>query len=199
MKYQCTEENFLKDVVDHKMFVLRDDGIYRHVAFKKPGTSDMRFDLITWPGCLCYTGDMGTYVFQRTTDMFTFFRSEPGEKARIPINPDYWSQKLDAVDRSDGVKKFSIERFREAVREHLNNKNAREIEEELLTEDYGNEYEAQKAVQDLEGYEDVFADFYEIDVTEYVHRFLWCCHALVWAIQQYDKAKEATAAVGAQA
>lgn len=56
--------------------MLHEDGIYRHIRFRQPGTMCMHFDLITWPGYLCYTGDMGTYVFTRLADMFEFFRTD---------------------------------------------------------------------------------------------------------------------------
>lgn len=76
MSDQCTEKRFLGDVAKHQMTILRDDGVNRHVRFKQPNSSNMFFDLITWPGCLCYTGDMGTYVFRRLEDMFEFFRTD---------------------------------------------------------------------------------------------------------------------------
>ena len=53
------------------MIVLRDDGVYRHIRFKKPGTGCMHFDLVTWPGYLCYSGDMGCYVFCRLNARFS--------------------------------------------------------------------------------------------------------------------------------
>ncbi len=71
---QCDEARFLKDVANHEMQIIRDDGVQRHLRFKKPGTMCYHFDLITWGGHLCYTGDMGTYVFTRVHDMFDFFR-----------------------------------------------------------------------------------------------------------------------------
>lgn len=57
-----TELSFLHDVREHRLIVLNDDKLNRHIRFSRPGTRCMQFDLITWPGYLCYTGDMGTYV-----------------------------------------------------------------------------------------------------------------------------------------
>ena len=123
---QPTEESFLKDVAGHEMTIIRDDGVNRHVRFKQPGTSCYYFDLITWPGCLCYTGDMGTYVFSRLEDMFQFFRTDR-ENLRLKdgltlaINLGYWSEKLIAVDggRTGGkAEEFSEERFRECIQEY---------------------------------------------------------------------------------
>ena len=32
--------------------------------------ADGTFDIVTWPGYLCYSGDMGCFVFTRLPDMF---------------------------------------------------------------------------------------------------------------------------------
>lgn len=34
-----------------------------------------------------------------------------------------------------------------------------------------------------------FTDFWEMDCTEYIYHFIWCCYALAWGIQMYDEAK----------
>lgn len=70
------ESRFLADVKDHKISIVRDDGVYRHVRFAKPETVCMHFDLITWPGYLAYVGDMGAFTFTRLRDMFEFFRGD---------------------------------------------------------------------------------------------------------------------------
>lgn len=119
-----TEQQFLKDVAEHQMVVIRDDGVNRHIRFKKPGTSCMYFDLITWPGCLCYTGDMGTYVFQRLDDMFEFFRTDRvhrNDPNNLAINLGYWTEKLIAVDggrRGGNVKEFDEDKFRRVINEY---------------------------------------------------------------------------------
>lgn len=71
---------------EHVMTVLRDDGLYRHLRFSKPNTGSYRFDLLTWPGYLTITGDMGCYTFTRLPDMFEFFIGY--------INTDYWAEKI---------------------------------------------------------------------------------------------------------
>ena len=93
----CDEKRFLGDVAQHEMTIIRDDGLYRHIRFKRPGSSAYWFDILTWPSRLCISGDMGDYVFSRLPDMFEFFRREPNEKGAIPINPDYWGEKLVAI------------------------------------------------------------------------------------------------------
>jgi len=80
----------------------------------------MHFDLITWPGYLCYTGDMGTYVFRRLEDMFEFFRTDRRDDSSLNINRHYWSEKLQAVDgnRHNGsAMQFSADKFRRVISE----------------------------------------------------------------------------------
>lgn len=121
MSDQCTEDRFLGDVSDHEMSVIRDDGVNRHIRFKKPGTTCYHFDLITWPGHLCIAGDCGTYVFQRTLDMFEFFRTDRERnkgKSELHINPGYWSEKAVSVSKDGGIQQFSAELFRKVVKEY---------------------------------------------------------------------------------
>lgn len=125
MSADCTEERFLRDVAQHELIVIREDGVNRHLRFKQPGTGNMHFDLITWPGILCYTGDMGTYVFQRTTDMFEFFRQDrkynQSRGRQLSINLGYWTEKLIAIDggRCGGkAKAFDEEKFKRVINEY---------------------------------------------------------------------------------
>lgn len=119
--YACTEEQFLKDVAAHDMTVIRDDGVHRHIRFKRPGEGAYWFDIITWPGALCIDGDMGTYVFRRLDDMFEFFRTDreymKHDGRQLAINPSYWSEKLQSVATFGGVREFSEEAFTKYVRE----------------------------------------------------------------------------------
>ncbi|WP_116791376.1 hypothetical protein [Achromobacter dolens] len=125
MSTPLTETEFLRDVTDHVMEVHHDEGVYRHIRFRKPGTMCMHFDLITWPGYLCYTGDMGTYVFTRLVDMFEFFRTDRSYASRagrrLAVNLSYWSEKLEAVDgsrRGGSAEEFDAARFRKVVNEY---------------------------------------------------------------------------------
>lgn len=212
----CPEYRFLKDVEQHEMIVVRDDGVHRHIRFKQPDTFCMHFDLITWPGYLCYTGDMGTYVFRRLEDMFEFFRTDREHMhlrvgQTLAVNLPYWGEKLEAVDRVDGYKVFSDEIFKEAVlgylvpwiREHreLTTKGERrELWDAVMigvlgTDDDAGGYRKQCDVHDFTHYvnehvgEFYFRDFWERSVTDYSFRYVWCCYAIAWGIQQYDAAK----------
>lgn len=73
---------------EQRMTILKEDGVYRHLQFRKPGSSFYHFELITFPGYLVITGDMGSYTFSRVHDMFEFFSSNGY------INSGYWAEKV---------------------------------------------------------------------------------------------------------
>nr|WP_229224821.1 hypothetical protein [Duganella violaceicalia] len=204
------------------MIVIRDDGVGRHVRFKEPGTSNQYFDLITWPGHLCYTGDMGTYVFERTADMFEFFRKPRRADGSLSINLGYWTEKLIAVDGNRGggkVKQFDEAKFKRVINDYrigwmrsakesgaLDKAGRRElweaVDDEVLRmlEDGGDR--AQYAAYDFchdprsnpkRPYGWTFTDLFENDMTEYTHSIVWCCYALAWGIEKYDAAKQPAA------
>lgn len=194
-------EQFTKEIDRHQMRVLREDGLYRHIRFHREGTMCMHFDLITWPGYLCYTGDMGTYVFRRLEDMFQFFRRESGEKL-YRIDYRYWAEKVEGGDKGDGVERFdldhAIKRLREYVTEHIADWDAEpkaalleKVESEVFSycED---EHALITNIRDFHHDRFNFFDF-EGRLKVFSHRFLWCCHALAWAINQYDAARQPAA------
>ncbi|MBL8474430.1 MAG: hypothetical protein JNM98_21760 [Rhodocyclaceae bacterium] len=199
-------DTFLRDIATHQMHVFRDDGVHRHIRFSQPGTMCMHFDLVTWPGFLCYTGDMGTYVFRRLNDMFEFFR-RPAGRPQFQIDMRYWAEKLEATDKGDGHKEFSEDCFRADVKDYFDQatdddnewtaerKSAlwKEIELDVLHRLGTDEQSAFMALEDFshDGFQ--FVDW-ERDCKEYTHRFRWCCHALDWAIGVYDASKSQTPA-----
>lgn len=217
-KRVITEELFLKDIASHQMTVIRDDGLYRHIRFKKPNTTDMFFDIITWPMHLCYTGDMGTFVFSRIEDMFQFFRTDrrqaPGNigNQQLYVNTGYWGEKCIAVDSCDGMREYSVDRFREVIQDWLEthledeedeafcNALRQAVDDEILSYcgDKGEEG-ARQLVGDFEFKYDedgddertvTIDDFWERSLTVKTPRYVWCCYALAWGIAQYDQWKE---------
>lgn len=190
MSGSVTEESFLRDVRKHRMTVLHDSGVYRHVRFAKPGTSIMQFDIVTWPGYLSFSGDMGAYVFSRLRDMFEFFRGST--VGPIEVDLRYWAEKCQAVDRDSGIREYSPERFCEQIERWLEDAEASEecreaVRSEVLCHAEEGESAARKAADDF-AYADGFAftDFWEADCSEWTARYVWCCYALSWAVRQYD-------------
>ncbi|HHA2418632.1 TPA: hypothetical protein ACOEBG_000874 [Stenotrophomonas maltophilia] len=107
---------FLADTATHELRIVVDDGVYRHLQFRRPGTYCYGFDIVTWPGHLAISGDMGTAVFNRLHDMFEFFRAKPAEHEKaggLFVNDGYWAEKCVA---NDGAKQeFSARLFRDLV------------------------------------------------------------------------------------
>lgn len=123
-EHSCSQERFMQDVGKHCMTILRNDGVDRHVQFRKPGCSAYWFDLVTVPGILMINGDMGTYVFSSVHDMFEFFAMDQkyAQVGELWINPGYWSEKLLAVDSTSrgrgDIYEFDYEGFMTQVLEH---------------------------------------------------------------------------------
>lgn len=195
-------DQFKRDIDRHEMIVIRDDGVNRHIRFKRPGTMCMHFDLLTWPGYLCYTGDMGTYVFRRLEDMLQFFRRPIGSPP-FRIDLRYYAEKVEASDKYDGIEKFSADVFKANVKDFFDQAtdgdddwtDARKaelwerIESDVLGGVYDDgEHGAWANLRDFEHDGFTFGDW-DLRCNEYSHRFLWCCHALEWAIATYDAAK----------
>lgn len=189
------KEQFLKDVSGHKMKVMHCDGIYRHLNFSK-GSAILHFNITTWPGYLCVSGDMGCFVFSRLRDMFEFFRMD-----KLKINCQYWAEKLVAINKCC-FKEYSPDVFREKIKEicdewDVGKSNVKAlmlaVAEEVLSSADDGEEEARKAADSFrfETEDEIFSftDLWEVDLTEYTYNFLWCLYAIVWGIQQYDKLK----------
>lgn len=206
-----TEQRFLTDIAEHVMEVQQDNGVYRHVRFRRPGTMCTHFDLITWPGYLCYTGDMGTYVFTRVRDMFDFFRTREGRS----IDYRYWAEKCESEGtRGDGLREFDPARFVREITEqrrrmfvgHGRSMDADQrrdfwdsLDDLIRTAEEG-EHRTFAAVQDWSfsinkpgRWSDRTTLHIDTDdfpsCQRYTHRFVWCCNALAWGIRTYDAAK----------
>lgn len=101
------------------MEVLMDNGLYRHLKFTNNGSSVYRFDIHTWPGYLAVSGDMGSWMFSRITDMFEFFIIDERDfNHKHVINPGYWGEKLTAMDghHDNSYMTFDQDLFEENVK-----------------------------------------------------------------------------------
>jgi hypothetical protein len=165
---------FVHDTADHRLTVLHDDGLYKHLRFAKPGTGMYHYDLITWPGHLTYAGDMGTFTFRREEDMLGFFR----HKRRDYINPHYWSEKL--LDRGRELgKAYSEDAYRRQVTDAL---------DDWIEAYYENEAQASSlraAVQDdlLDTSSYFYPGTHYQSATEAIHNFR---HRMVAVDAQYE-------------
>lgn len=202
---------FMKDTTGHQLEVVKDDGLHRHLRFRRPGTYVYGFDVVTWPGHLAISGDMGAAMFSRLPDMFEFFRerTDPDSPAKLHINSGYWAEKCTANDGA--MKKFNNDLFEREVRDHFDSfmqahsefegfEEARdalwdEIGEEVLGH-YDSTHEALVACMDFEPSEDRFPGFSMHDAWEwassvesYTFHFLWRLYAIAYAVKAYDALK----------
>lgn len=221
-------DRFRHDTGGHEMAVLHDDGPYRHLRFRRPDTGMYWFDIITWPGCLTINGDMGSYTFSRDPDMFEFFRTGAryainpdywAEKIRCGQgggNRDHVKEFSLDVFREQ-VAEY-LETFFDGYLEDLADNDGQPLwpglDEALLWEfnhgDLGTEDEARALLRDFR--HTVYSpdhrraprvftfgtDWWEWDLRTYAYPYLWCCHAIVWGIGQYDASHSTAEAVASR-
>lgn len=203
-----TFDTFRRDVSTHELTIHHDQGVFRHLSIRKPGTSILSYEITTWPGHLAMSGDMGTYVFKRVEDMFDFFPARTPDR----ISFEYVCEKLRASDlrRNDGFPRVydeallveALEREADAFDFEDDETRAAWLEEaiDVLTdnEDIYDDISAHRAVQDFASNRDNentpnFDDFAEVRLTRLSDSFKWACYAITWAIHLYKDHKQTEA------
>lgn len=195
-----SRERFIRDTAKHELTVLHDDGLYRHLRFAQPGTSNYYYSLVTWPGYLAIVGDGPDYVFCRLPDMFEFFTGSRSAGARGEINPSYWAEKLRGPGGCRAARTYSHDALRELVVgwfEDITLHDELSMGDEITLSralENHSEQSAHEALQnfvitrfdepDYEGPRRL-QDTWEWDLLEYDTWFLWGCWAIVWGIEQY--------------
>lgn len=219
-----TDYRFLLDTANHRLKIIRDDGLYRHLRMQQPGTSFYYYDVITWPGYLTVTGDMGTWTFSRIADMFNFFGGWTGG-----INTGYWSEKLEAgagcSARELLAKEYDHDAFCKSLKESLSEyleegedaaqeedddweddddtsdsdkSKIREAVRDLCRAGFNNEWEAYQAVYDADWPEgwSAWDVCGGLTFKTYTSHFRWILFAITWAISKYHNAKIVDKAMG---
>jgi hypothetical protein len=186
------ERIFPIDTANHKLTILHDQGLYRHLYLSNPECGIAWYEIVTWPGSLTIKGDMGGYTFSRVDDMFKFFR---GGAWKGEPNPIYWSEKTTGGTRA--CMEYSEDHLREAVvSDFVNAVQAgyaprglgKAIRAEILDEDLSHEDTARQIVDAFQFKKFRFEDFYEHNCREFFYWFLWNCHAIILGINSYDNA-----------
>lgn len=207
------DNRVLIDTAHHRLEIIRDDGVYRHLRMQQPGTNFYYYDIITWPGYLTVVGDMGTWTFSRTRDMFNFFGGWTGE-----INTGYWSEKLEAgagcSARELLAKEFDEDEFCDSLKGYFSGcledsedndsddddaddipesdkAEIREIVRELCRANFCNEHDAYQAVYDADWPQGWNAwDICDgLTFKTYTSHFRWILFAITWAISKYHNTK----------
>jgi len=62
----------------------------------------------------------------------------------------------------------------------------KDIEETVLADVGDKNMDMQRAIDFKHNNTYIFSDFWQVDCMDYTPRFIWCCHAIQWAISQYD-------------
>lgn len=196
-------ERFPQDIQNHVLTVIKDEGIHRHLTFKQVDSSSYWFEIVTWPGTLCIKGDMGAFVFSRIPDMFNFFGCDDG--AKIRINPGYWSEKIEAGNfkefSAEKVKKELMDSFKDW--EESTSKDRAFIKEEKkkikkILSSLEDEIQCWSAIRNFETVENGFDIWGVIPSSDvFTYRYIWCCFAIVWGIEQYKSAKVGNTVKGA--
>lgn len=193
------------DLANHSVKVIRSDGLYRHWRCQNGDSWNQRFDIVTWPGSLCYTGDMGDYLFQRTDDMVAFMRGS-------------WKSFGYAAEKCVAEGRTKIREFRSEVMEELLEELVAERIAEIKRDggdrdDLGrfikieeHEYivELKEKIEDIESacsdnssgdkameaiYESGLFDGGDLpDLEAFTYHFLWCLHAIGWLCERVDNA-----------
>jgi len=205
MEINDIKENFIKDIKDHALTVVREDGLYRHIRCQRSDSWVYGFEIITWPGYLAYVGDMGDYVFKRIPDMFDFFGSNG-------INPSYWSEKV-VAECYDKIREFSEEEYRKQVEKWRDNivedietpydgdEEDRAIEQNAFIQAVNNELldylvdsiseeECYRLLSEFKHNDIQCYDAWEWDFKTFTYRYIWALYAITWAIGQYNNIKK---------
>lgn len=206
-------ERFTSETSDHKMTVLRNDGVYRHLRFMNPRNSAYWFEIHTGPSFLLFRGDGDSYVFSNgDLDMFRSFRHSIFRDGSLHPDPGYWTQKLSSGEQAE---KWSPEVFEEDLEAQIvslveeevlppehEERFRHELGEHLLYEDLSSADLAVKAVDEFDFYfeePDRYKSGHRPDVefddpwewithcTEYQWWYLWALHGILHGIRQYDR------------
>lgn len=188
---------FARDTAAHRMTVLHDDGLYRHLRFRNPEMDGRApFDLITWPyNLVVKSGWTFHFDIDATPDMFVLFRRTafPGK-----INPGYWSEKVRAG--RDEIEGFDPNLFEQQVKRYVvhairEGEAPRGIGAEVTREifemgDFFDEASARSALAGFryQGWD--FGDLAEWDFSDYNPGFLHSCRAVRRGIDLYDAARK---------
>lgn len=206
-----TQDKFNKDIVDHNINIIKDDGVHRHL-YCSSGSLTQHFNVVTFPSYLVYTGDMGTFVFQRIEDMFELFRGA--------TDMGYVASKVEAgktKDFSDALAKEEVEAY---LNDHLNEEEleldwerwseatranhdepmsldeyveiiTQEATEEVLEGDLSEHYwyhTLNNFISDTDPDIELFSDWPEGGIGEHIsYRLDWAVAAIKWTINEYDK------------
>lgn len=216
MNETVTQLSFLNDVIRHEMIIVADTEDFKHIRFSQPDSDNCHFDITTWADHLCISGDIGTYVFQRVYDIFETFHNDKmrvnysywGQKLEAiskyggyrEFDSELVSQSIkervnSICDDIEGYFDCASEEEREEypTPELMSAAFREEVKDHFMWEDLG-EYRFISAIESFESsvaecLKLVDDDWDWMTTEKLSYQYQWCCHAIVWAIKQYNRSK----------
>ncbi|MDK8874715.1 MULTISPECIES: hypothetical protein [Paracoccus] len=197
----ASQSRFLSDVRDHQMTIELDQGVHRSILFKRPRSSAYYFRLVTWPGRLTISGDMGDYTFARLIDMFEFFRhAGPAYDRGDRINVDYWDEKLTAIckggERYDLDEGGYIDAVRSMLGSHIRDMPLRDAITVVREAKWDDLFTAPSTTREAEHRlyawrcpvtgNAPFSNLWDRRITTASFHLVWCMRAIQWGIKRYD-------------
>lgn len=172
------EKSVAERLASHEITTLRSDGLYRHYLCAKPRTVIDSFSIVTWPGYLCYCGDMGDYVFRRAEDMIGFMSGACRSYG-------YAAEKCVALGR-EGIWEFSHALFEERMAEEKVERpeyasKIDEILSDAKSTGIDVEHDAQMAMWDSGLFDEL------PDCRIYTFHFLFCLKAIDWFCKRLER------------
>ncbi|MFB8120566.1 hypothetical protein ACFQ6U_14000 [Streptomyces sp. NPDC056465] len=154
------------------------------------------FEVVTWPGCLTFHGTVGGYVFRRfQDDILSAFQGQ--------MEPDRWAGFLangrDSVlvyagaDRATGYIRDAVKAAEEQYPDL-----AEQVEATFFSPDASADLKtADGILASAAAFEhDAFRfDTSDWDLYQYDARYLYACHAVAWAVEEWNARRPVTAPV----
>jgi hypothetical protein len=199
-KEMSFEKEWTKQVFDdadrrlagHSIEVLFSQGLYRHYRCRNNGSWNDGFEIVTWPRSLCYTGDMGEYLFQRTKDMIAFMRGSIGSHSYVAEMCAAHGTR----NTGSAVKEFRKEELEELLDEVIQDAVDAEVSPSEIVEMKERIQEIRDSLGDDKCPEDAYRAISDSgiwdgcdfpDCETFTFRFLWCLRAIEWFLKTLDE------------
>lgn len=203
--------SFEKDIANHELEIIVDSGVNRILEFRnKNGSSNQFFIVMQARGRICFTGDMGEFVFtNHNDDMLAWFHGNMSlsyidEKCRTGGTKKYCEDTA-----ANSLKSLVREYCYDHISDYVDSDEDHDIDEETTVDDWSNElYEEVASEIDFENEwtlhqtaSDVSIDIknrlhFDIDTSEgissesYTTRFKWCVAAMNKVAELYFNTDE---------
>ena len=174
--------------------MIHDDGLYRHLRCRQPGTSMWGWDVVTWPGHLAVTGDLGAFTFAREQDMLLQFFH--GLDSKRTIDTRYWLEKCVAWDKHTDRRVVCAEYLQQRYRNELESFAQQHGDDDLpadralawrdalaLADELNETSEVSRMIQHL--MENIDSDAWDWSITKPDYRALNVCLMIAWTHDRY--------------